>query len=79
MMTRKEAKDFKWFQQDRIGIYKHIDRIYEEFKNRTCENCKHKYVVSNDCVECRCNDSMIDFLDLECFPEFGCNKWEKGK
>ena len=43
----------------------------------TCESCRYKYVVSHDCVECRCNDSLLEYLDLDYFPDFGCNKFER--
>lgn len=45
--------------------------------SRTCKSCKHKYIVDSMTTECRDNDSPIDYLDLECFPEFSCNKWEQ--
>ena len=30
-MTRKEAKNFNWFNNDREAIEKHIDKIYDDF------------------------------------------------
>ena len=45
-------------------------------KNRSCENCKFKYVVDSMCTECRCNESPIDYIDFDCFPFFCCNKWK---
>ena len=71
---------------------KFIEKIYSDFKleleaeyqrgrdsilSRTCKSCKHKYIVDSMTTECRDNDSPIDYLDLECFPEFSCNKWEQ--
>lgn len=53
------------------------DRVFKEFEDRNCENCKHKYIVDSMTTECRDNDSPIDYLDLECFPEFSCNRWEQ--
>ena len=49
---------------------------FEELENRSCENCKFKYVVDSMCTECRCNESPIDYIDFDCFSSFSCNKWE---
>ena len=60
-------------------LSKIYDSILNDFKNRTCEKCKHKYVVSHDSVECKSNDSMLEYLDLDCYPTFGCNSFESLK
>lgn len=49
------------------------------FKNRSCEDCKFKYVVDSMCTECRCNESPIDYIDFDCFPLFSCSEWEPKK
>ena len=69
-----------------------VAKIYADFKleleteykrgqdsilSRSCKSCKHKYIVDSMTTECRDNDSPIDYLDLECFPEFSCNKWKQ--
>jgi len=42
-MTREEAKKFKFFQHDREGIEKHIDKIYDDFESKkTCDGCINK-------------------------------------
>ena len=48
----------------------------EEYENRSCENCKFKYVVDSMCTECRCNESPIDYIDFDCFSSFSCSEWE---
>ena len=88
-MTIDEAKE--WLHKE-VPTEILLERIYEEFKleleaeyqrgrdsilSRTCKSCKHKYIVDSMTTECRDNDSPIDYLDLECFPEFSCNKWEQ--
>ena len=54
-MTREEAKAFKWFNSDREEINNHIDKIYDDFENKSCDGCKHN--EQNDtyptiCWEC---------------------------
>ena len=39
-MTRKEAKNFNWFNNDREAIEKHIDKIYDHFESGSCSSCK---------------------------------------
>jgi len=48
----------------------------EALENRSCDNCKFKYVVDSMTTECQHNDSPIDYVDLDCFPTFSCNNWE---
>lgn len=48
----------------------------EALENRSCDNCKFKYVVDSMTTECQHNDSPIDYVDLDCFPTFSCNVWE---
>ena len=57
-------------------IWSHIKKCKQD---KTCESCKFKYVVDSMTTECRCNDSMVEYLDLDCYPDFGCNKWEENK
>lgn len=52
-----------------------VEDIYKDFENRTCSNCKHKYVVSYDCTECRNDDSLIEYLPDDYIDGFSCNKW----
>lgn len=88
-MTIDEAKE--WLHKE-VPTEILLERICEEFKleleaeykrgqdsilSRSCKSCKHKYIVDSMTTECRDNDSPIDYLDLECFPEFSCNKWEQ--
>ena len=68
MMTREEAKElFDKCQSDFI-----IDKIYDSFENRSCENCNYFTSSPNtnkyDCCEKGISDSSISFC---------CNKWEK--
>lgn len=58
-----------------IKLEQHINSLESQLTNTeqlTCGSCEYKYIVSYDCTECRHNDSPIDYLDLECFPDFGC-------
>jgi len=58
MMTRVEAKEMAI-----TTVINKIDKIYDDFENSTCDDCKYKYVVSYDRTECRCDASIIDFLE----------------
>ena len=48
----------------------------EALENRSCDNCKFKYVVDSMTTECQHNDSPINYVDLVCFRTFSCNVWE---
>ena len=86
-MTREEAYEWNENTHDvtftleveemQESIFYLLKKVYNDFESRTCENCKHKYVVDAMTVECRDNDSMLEYLDLDCFPDFGCNKFER--
>ena len=76
MNERCEAKVQDLFSN---GLHKlMIDLIeeLEDLENRSCENCKFKYVVDSMCTECRCNESPIDYIDFDCFPFFSCREWK---
>ena len=62
--------------QSEIDIYNEAIKQLEELENRSCDNCKFKYVVDSMTTECQHNDSPIDYVDLDCFPTFSCNVWE---
>jgi len=94
-MTREKAyKSLKDLIKDKNELYTNIysyvefneadrllDEIYDDFENRTCENCKHWKQYENDeygkCVNKKINE---DFLDTEgecnelnyydCYPVF---------
>ena len=46
-------------------------------ENRTCGNCKYKYIVDSMTTKCRNDNSPIDYLDLDCFLFFSCTEWEQ--
>ena len=74
-MTREEA-------QNELGNALHhtsyegievINKIYNDFESRTCENCKHRYyeqdgeLIKDD--YCHMNEQPIS-------DDFGCNRFE---
>ena len=79
----KEQEDTHLWLDDGSGYPKKyiIEAIkeLEELENRSCENCKFKYVRDSMCTECRCNESPIDYIDFDCFPFFSCREWEAKK
>ena len=71
----KLLKKHPIFIENEVMINEAIKEL-EDLENRSCENCKFKYVVDSMCTECRCNESPIDYIDFDCFPFFCCNKWD---
>jgi len=71
-MTREEAKE-KWnllYESGFTGIDIEkivIDKIYDDFENRTCETCS-----KNISFECEIYNKLPFGQD-----EFGCIKWSK--
>ena len=91
-MTREECHNLVklWIEEGNIDYWKHygkvelhrdIDRIYDDFENRTCNNCVHyKPALEYDCtVEGTCElDVCMDYENLSNMvsSSFGCNEWE---
>jgi len=50
-----------------------VNKIYNDFESRICENCKHynKSYLKED----YCNEQII--LPYHHDEKFGCNKWEE--
>ncbi len=63
-------------QENYDKLWDMYSELKKELGNRTCESCRHKYVFDSMTTECRHDDSPIDYLDLDCFPDFCCNKYE---
>ena len=67
-------------------IKKAVDKIYDDFEIRTCENCKYGYLEEEHLILCNASfyddkiyDSDDDLLNNPLFypnKDFGCNKWE---
>ena len=81
----KDIQDSKWcgvkptLVNWKLEDFNEAIKELEDLENRSCENCKFKYVVDSMCTECRCNESPIDYIDFDCFPFFSCNKWKSKK
>ena len=71
----KLLKKHPIFIENEVMINEAIKEL-EDLENRSCENCKFKYVVDSMCTECRCNESPIDYIDFDCFPFFSCREWK---
>ena len=50
-----------------------VDRIYDDFEQRTCENCKY------DSYGCSVQDSILQVDPEAIFTTFGCNGFESCK
>jgi len=86
-MTREEAFSFihKTLQDKTINYFhlKHIivNKIYDYFESRTCENCKHyqehTYHSSIKTEATKTTIIRCQELHINKGKDFGCNKWEK--
>ena len=68
-MTREEA----WELSEVFGT-EIIDKIYDDFESRTCENCKH--FIDSECMVIGDWDCYYDSPAQWTPPkDFGCNKF----
>ena len=71
-MTREEAL---YMLND--GLYDNeevINKIYDDFESRTCENCKYyEFISSVDSYFCTNKESSAKFVS----SDFGCNRFER--
>jgi DNA recombination-dependent growth factor C len=58
-------------------IMSKIDKIYDDFENRTCKNCKHSGLYVMGYMPCLNEESLMFQIDV--FDEFGCNKFKEIK
>jgi len=83
-MNREQAKDLFRFDRDAYGkpkrIMHKIDKIYDDFESRTCENCEwYKKRKGWQLFSCE-NPTILIMIDSE-IPyyspksDFGCNRW----
>jgi len=89
-MTREEAynkleKLMKEKDEIHTNIYAYvefnqaddlIEKIYEDFENRICKNCRFYDNVYNTCNSIK-NTKMLGFTLTEIDENFGCNKFER--
>jgi len=63
-----------------------VNKIYDDFKKQTCENCKYCIEDNNDTdvwIECRKKDSPMEHNSLlteKGYPNiinFNCSEWEE--
>ena len=66
-----KGKEFKMFIE---GL---VNEIFDDFKSRTCDNCKYgEPVLSNTRVWCRGYTPFASINGLSLDKHFGCNKFE---
>lgn len=74
-MTRKQAK--KALSDEFTNNDKIVDKIYDEFESRICENCKHCSILciahSRESIECLNTNSPMAYKETRL--SFGCNKF----
>lgn len=74
-MTREEAVDYmfkEWFyleEENKIVLRNNIDKIYDYFESRSCENCK--WIKNEVCV----NDESRLVADFVTSSDI-CKLWE---
>ena len=69
----KEVYDLSESTIESYSVKKIIDSIYDDFENRTCENCK--YYDSFNESSGMCANISIQFVNAV-DSDFGCNGWE---
>jgi hypothetical protein len=81
-MTREEAHRIAYEDLDSMyhstWIKVVVDDIYDDFKSRTCENCK--YIIDlgiGDGLECSNGISQYQSDYYLVDKDFGCNKFER--
>jgi hypothetical protein len=53
-----------------------INKIYDDFENRTCKNCKYSIDVDGDnTYECTISRKLFGYDNLIVLGDFGCNKF----
>ncbi len=77
-MTRGEAHIFggidRIWQVDTNVVDILIDKIYDEFEQRTCRNCTYSRPVEGyPTIECL----ALSVKYLHTMTDFSCSKWEK--
>ena len=95
MMTRETLKDFLIQIEEAPSpsnrwkpdlVCEMVDKIYDDFESRTCENCKHSYSSSivnpTHCSEVTFPyfnevDAEWEDMSMEITKDFGCNKFER--
>ncbi len=70
-MKRSEA--YVNYGMDVLSINDRIDKIYNDFGSRTCENCKYSYEAGYS-LYCR---KGVESLPIGVSRDFGCNKFER--
>ena len=64
-----------------FNVYDFINKIYDDFESRTCENCKHaKKVIGCPCCHhgFECSDiTRYSNSPVRVDSDFGCNKFKR--
>ena len=84
-MTREEAKEYlgetlKDFYDIDYDCDFIVDKIYDDFESRTCENCRNWSQEHITIGLCLMEVSEMDIPDLSKYStsnNFGCNKFER--
>ena len=81
-MTREEAKkEFFTLLESGIIDFKEkniIDKIYDSFEKRSCDNCKFGMIYLFD-DEIECVKIEAETQGTYFSKDFSCNKWEKNE
>jgi hypothetical protein len=83
MMTReKTLKKIKDNKGSILELEFFINKIYDDFENRRCTNCKHYQPSLGDIQEgiedqwLECDNLYVETRDLCDLKYFSCNRWE---
>jgi len=82
-MTREEIKeiDYEWVNDEfpmlnRVEVEALIDKIYDDFESRTCENCKWSNDIVSKCLNEKNGQDLIDdaWIYMQIEEGFTCGK-----
>jgi hypothetical protein len=77
-MTREETKNL---YNGMPIVFQVIDKIYDYFESRTCENCTYRiesdYSGWSECNKCCSEEIVYGTNDGVVSSSFGCNNFEK--
>ena len=81
-MTREEH--LEGISKFSVGLHSEVvkvivNKIYDDFESRICENCKH-YHADMFCISQKVNNMMDEFQQLDFYVKvdktFGCGEYE---
>jgi len=73
-MTKEEMYDWCCADTETKIV---IDKIYDDFEDKICDNCKYIKKDKYNLRYCCCPTSPLSSTNQALHPTFGCNRWEQ--